>query len=437
VRYMQVRSKPSRVRVFVEGNSLQYWASKTLGRKLSAADIRRLVNPLGAGSSEINYYLEKYDKKSPKVARALEQKGAQVHVTDLTTESARAYRPKSEEALAHDAVQATIDDIDELIVVCGRVFPGFNLYQLFSAARHRSRKTTLLSFSHKIPKRVTSVVDRFLTIESLLADQGKQARRKSARKRVDMKDFFISYNKADKQWAEWIAWTLEEAGYSVVIQAWDFRPGGNFVLEMQKAAAGTQKTIAVLSDNYLRAEFTQPEWAAAMARDAQGRERTLVPVRVGKCEPTGLLSSIIYVDLVGLPDDDARIALLGAFSARAKPAQAPRFPSAAPSTKVQSVEYPGAPPAGHSLADALMASHPTARGALTANERLALIEKLNALATQLFNMLLFALNPPPGLVPPMPAAQGDRTFALLSWAESSGGCGLAKVLEMLQLVNPQ
>ncbi len=28
---------------------------------------------------------------------------------------------------------------------------------------------------------------------------------------------------------------LEEAGHSVVVQAWDFRVGGNFVLDMQKA----------------------------------------------------------------------------------------------------------------------------------------------------------------------------------------------------------
>ena len=41
----------------------------------------------------------------------------------------------------------------------------------------------------------------------------------------DMKDFFISYHKADKNWTEWSAWTLEEAEYSVVIQAWNFRPG--------------------------------------------------------------------------------------------------------------------------------------------------------------------------------------------------------------------
>jgi hypothetical protein len=78
-----------------------------------------------------------------------------------------------------------------------------------------------------------------------------------------MKDFFISYTKADKAWAEWIAWTLEEAGLSVIIQAWDFRPGGNFVLDMQRAASETEKTIVVLSPAYLEAEYTQPEWAAA------------------------------------------------------------------------------------------------------------------------------------------------------------------------------
>jgi hypothetical protein len=38
-----------------------------------------------------------------------------------------------------------------------------------------------------------------------------------------VKDFFISYNSADKGWAEWIAWQLEEAGYTTILQAWDFR----------------------------------------------------------------------------------------------------------------------------------------------------------------------------------------------------------------------
>ena len=50
------------------------------------------------------------------------------------------------------------------------------------------------------------------------------------------RDFFISYNSADRTWAEWIAWHLEAAGYTTVLQAWDFVPGSNFVVEMDNAA---------------------------------------------------------------------------------------------------------------------------------------------------------------------------------------------------------
>ena len=47
------------------------------------------------------------------------------------------------------------------------------------------------------------------------------------------KDFFISYSHADQRWAEWIAWHLEEAGYSTLLQAWDFLAGSNFVLAIR------------------------------------------------------------------------------------------------------------------------------------------------------------------------------------------------------------
>jgi TIR domain/Trypsin-like peptidase domain/Effector-associated domain 9 len=141
-----------------------------------------------------------------------------------------------------------------------------------------------------------------------------------------MIDFFISYNKADKQWAEWIAWTLEEAGYSVVIQAWDFRPGGNFVLDMQRAAAESKRTIAVLSESYLKSSFTQPEWAAAFASDPESLERKLLPVRVKECKPEGMLRPLVYVDLVELSSVDAKKALLDSLAQRAKPDHPPAFP---------------------------------------------------------------------------------------------------------------
>ena len=113
-------------------------------------------------------------------------------------------------------------------------------------------------------------------------------------------DFFISYNKADRAWAEWIAWQVEQAGYKTIVQAWDFRPGSNFVLEMQRAASEAERTIAVLSPDYLTALLTQPEWTAAFAKDPTGIKGTLLPVRVRKCDLEGLLPQIVHIDLAGL-----------------------------------------------------------------------------------------------------------------------------------------
>ena len=147
-----------------------------------------------------------------------------------------------------------------------------------------------------------------------------------------VKDFFISYNRADKEWAEWIAWTLESEEYTTVIQAWDFRPGQNFVLEMQRAAADCKRTLMVLSPDYLASVFTQPEWASAFAQDPTGEKRILIPLRVRPCELPGLLRTIIYCDLVGLTQDDAKTTLINAVREleRVKPEVQPAFPGSKP-----------------------------------------------------------------------------------------------------------
>lgn len=141
------------------------------------------------------------------------------------------------------------------------------------------------------------------------------------------KDFFVSYNRHDKAWAEWIAWILEESGYTVVIQAWDFRPGGNFVLDMQRAASEAERTIAVLSENYLSSQFTQLEWASAFAQDPTGEKRSLIPIRIGNCLLSGMWATIVYVDLVEVDETSARDLVLQAVQdGRTKPEQPPQFP---------------------------------------------------------------------------------------------------------------
>ena len=115
------------------------------------------------------------------------------------------------------------------------------------------------------------------------------------------KDFFISYNRHDERWAEWIAWQLENAGYEVIFQLWDWGPGSDFVLEMQKATEQCERTIIVLSNHFLSSRFTQPEWSQAFAKDPTGEKRLLIPVRVEQCELKGFFTSRVYIDFLGSP----------------------------------------------------------------------------------------------------------------------------------------
>jgi tetratricopeptide (TPR) repeat protein len=120
----------------------------------------------------------------------------------------------------------------------------------------------------------------------------------------------------------------------------------NFVLEMHKAVTQAERTIAVLSRDYLDARYTQPEWAAAFAQDPTGRNGLLLPVRVRPCEVSGILSPIVYIDLIELEEGKARDILLSAVRSRVhhirgKPANRPTFPGVAQRSVLEQPSFPG------------------------------------------------------------------------------------------------
>ncbi|OEV12498.1 TIR domain-containing protein [Streptomyces nanshensis] len=144
-------------------------------------------------------------------------------------------------------------------------------------------------------------------------------------------DFFISYSPADEQWAAWIAWTLEEAGYRTVIQAWDFVPGTNFIDFMDRGVSDSVAVIAVLSSHYERSTYGRMEWQAALRAEPEAPERKLLTVRVEDVPIEGLLATITYVDLVGVDDTEtARSMLLTrvgqAVEGHARPSSQPGYP---------------------------------------------------------------------------------------------------------------
>jgi len=143
-------------------------------------------------------------------------------------------------------------------------------------------------------------------------------------------DFFVSYTQADRPWAEWIAWQLEEVGYRVVVQAWDFVPGTSWVHLMDKGVTGATRLIPVLSRAYLNSDYGRAEWLAFWRDDPLGDGRAVMPVRVQEVNPTGLLGGVVWIDLVGLDEHSARDALIDGVrrgvSGDGRPATPPTFP---------------------------------------------------------------------------------------------------------------
>lgn len=200
------------------------------------------------------------------------------------------------------------------------------------------------------------------------------------------KSFFISYNRADRDWAEWIAWQLEESGYTTTIQAWDFGSGSDFVVQMQKAAVECERTIGVLSPDSLNAPFVQREWAAAIAADPLGEQRKLVLARVRECNPEGLYHSSIYINLVNLQPDQARDRLLTELKVgRKKPNVAPTFPGTKPPSSAQPSPGHLAPKSSHFPGDTvsvyLCAAAEDEAHAVTLRKHLAVAERGGVLRT--------------------------------------------------------
>jgi tetratricopeptide (TPR) repeat protein len=121
--------------------------------------------------------------------------------------------------------------------------------------------------------------------------------------------FFLSYAKADRECAEWNTGHLEAAGHRVISQASDFRPGQNFLVQINAALLAADQTIALLSAAYEASAYCTREWTAAVVLETEGRHR-LLPVRIEAHEISPLLKPINYIDLVGLDPAEAKARLL-------------------------------------------------------------------------------------------------------------------------------
>ncbi len=129
-----------------------------------------------------------------------------------------------------------------------------------------------------------------------------------------MKNFFISYNKADKEWAQWLDWQLRSKGYGTFTQFGDIPWGSNFVARMDEGLREAERIILLLSPDFLSSGYTEAEWTTMFTRDPTGSKRLLLPIRVRECELKGLLAARVYLDLWDQDEPGATSMLAGGLS---------------------------------------------------------------------------------------------------------------------------
>src|SRR3954463_11126467 len=141
-------------------------------------------------------------------------------------------------------------------------------------------------------------------------------------------DFFISHAGRDTGWAEWLAWQLQQGGYTVELDVWDWAPGEDFVARMSAALERAGRLLAVCTEAYFASAFGGAELRAAFAGFAAAGGR-IVPVLVEPVSLPPLYTPLIPLDLTGL-DEPAALARLRARLPVGHPTSAPPFPRVGP-----------------------------------------------------------------------------------------------------------
>jgi hypothetical protein len=134
----------------------------------------------------------------------------------------------------------------------------------------------------------------------------------------ERRDFFVSYTSSDSAWATWVAHQVELAGYTVMIQAWDF-DRSSFIVQMEDAVHRSDRLLAIYSDAYLASRWSRFEWAAYMKKRPAG----IIPVHIEETGFPSLLDAQVRINLIGLGEQEAREKLRREIAGIADPGHGP------------------------------------------------------------------------------------------------------------------
>jgi hypothetical protein len=146
-------------------------------------------------------------------------------------------------------------------------------------------------------------------------------------------DVFISYSHRDSKWVrDWLLPRLEEAGLRVCIDFRDFEVGVPSLVNMERAAERSHRTLLVLTPNWIESEWTNFEALLVQTEDPIGLRRRILPLVLERCQPPKRIAMLTYADFTAPGGWESELQrVVSSFPEGPAPPQAgPARPQAAP-----------------------------------------------------------------------------------------------------------
>ncbi|MFD6102522.1 toll/interleukin-1 receptor domain-containing protein [Nocardia salmonicida] len=113
-----------------------------------------------------------------------------------------------------------------------------------------------------------------------------------------MSNVFVSHRGADAVAAERLANDLRDRGHTVWLDVWMIGVGDSIVAKINEGLAGTTYLVLGYSAAGSVSPWMSREWMSALARQLDGADIKVLPVRLTGGEPPAILAGIKYADLV-------------------------------------------------------------------------------------------------------------------------------------------
>lgn len=123
-----------------------------------------------------------------------------------------------------------------------------------------------------------------------------------------MSKVFISYSSKDSDWVKnYLLVNLEGNGIDCHIDYRDFEIGRASLINMEQAVETCEKTILVLTPNWVNSEFTQFEGLMLQTEDPIGLRKKIIPIMLSECEPPKRLKIFTHADFKSPNDWDMQL----------------------------------------------------------------------------------------------------------------------------------